>query len=168
MFEKACKLYWNLVCSVGNNGRAYGKGCMLTQRHAITALHVVKGPQRHKACPTIMKHDGLFACEVLLGSEQFDVALLCATKQIRSFEPAQPEGYPSISATKPFLGLSVGYIGSLTIEDDEEKGRTHFFLKHAYRIFSKIKKVVGYDMLFLEALFKRASVAGQYLIKHRN
>jgi S1-C subfamily serine protease len=130
MFEDACKLYWNILCSVGDSARVYGQGCMLTPNHAITALHVIKNQATQNQRPTIMKHDGLFKCEVLLQSDQFDIAVLLAKEKIKSCELDQPIGYPTIASSTPFLGATIGYIGRLHVNAKEGE-RTHTVFSQA-------------------------------------
>jgi hypothetical protein len=128
MFSNACRFYWNLVCSIGGGsptikGKLHGKGCLLSPNHAITALHVVTGMVQRYKWPVIMKHDGLFKCEVMLQSNELDIALLRATEKIEDFSLDQPSGYPTVASSNPFLGMSVGFIGVISLEGESKNER---------------------------------------------
>jgi S1-C subfamily serine protease len=126
MFTNACKFYLNLICSVGGGsptveGKLHGKGCLLSPNHALTALHVVDGMLKRYQWVVVMKHDGLFKADVLFRSPELDIALLKTSEKIADFTPDTPLVYPTIRATNPFLGLSVGFIGVISLEGDTEK-----------------------------------------------
>ncbi len=129
MFTNACKFYWGLVCSVGGGtqqikGKLHGKGCLLSRNHAITALHTVTQMLHKYQWPVIMKQDGVFRCEVQFQSKEYDVALLRTTDKIVEYDLGPlPPNYPSIATSNPFLGLSVGFIGTISLEGENETER---------------------------------------------
>lgn len=148
MFTNACRFYWNLVCSVGGGsttikGKLHGKGCLLSPNHAITALHTVTDMFQRYTWPLLMKHDGLFKCEVVLESKGLDVALLKTTEKIEDFTLDQPLGYPTIFSSNPFLGLSVGFIGVISLEGETENERHTTFSQASTSYFFGDKQSDG-------------------------
>ncbi len=128
MFTNACKFYWSLVCSVGGGsptieGKLHGKGCLLSPNHVITALHTVDAMLQRYEWIVVMKHDGVFKAHLLLRSDELDIALLETNEKISDAAMAAPQGYPTIMSTNPFLGLSVGFIGVISLVGETENER---------------------------------------------
>jgi len=73
--------------------------------------------------PVIQKHDGLFKGEVLLKSREYDVALLVAREKLADFSITEPKAYPSIAASTPLLGLSVGFLNVIDLGGETDKKR---------------------------------------------
>jgi S1-C subfamily serine protease len=128
MFSNACRFYWDLVCNVGGGsptieGKLHGKGCLLSPNYAITALHTVTKMLQQYKWPLIMKSDGVFKCDVVLQSSELDIALLKTTEKIKDIKRDQPLSYPTIASSNPSLGLSVGFIGVVTLEGETKNER---------------------------------------------
>jgi hypothetical protein len=148
MFANACKFYWNLVCSVGGRsptleGKLHGKGCLVSPDHALTALHTVDAMLRSYKWLVVMKHDGLFKANVSLRSDDLDVALLGVEEKISDFTLPTPVGYPTIMSANPFLGLSVGFIGTISLEGETENERHITFSQASTSYYFKDKRSNG-------------------------
>src|SRR4051812_24450569 len=87
MFADACRAYWQLNCQVGGGSRSvegnlHGMACLLDNRHVLTARHVYTETQARYSWPVVLKHDGLFRCELALESAAYDLMVLRTTQQI--------------------------------------------------------------------------------------
>lgn len=132
MFQESAKLHFLCKCSVGGGssnvkGRMFGIGCLLDDRHALTARHVWAAIQREYTWPVVLKYDGLYECQVVYEQRDADLLILKATEKIDDCEFNQPTRYPQLSANDAFLGKTVGSIASLRIQDlDTENSYTYF------------------------------------------
>lgn len=137
MYQDACNLYWDLICQVGGGsaevkGQLHGMGCLISPKHVITAYHVISGVQSRYEWPVVLKYDGLYKCEPLLYSEEYDNAILEVRDKLEHGDSPEPKEYPAVYPNKPLLGLSVGYVAALHIHkrNGELIRRTYF--SHAY------------------------------------
>ncbi len=134
MFKDACHQYWDLRCEIGGGskdiaGKLFGKGCLLTPDVILTARHVFSSVARNYDWPVVLKHDGLFKCDVIYDSKDSDICIYHAAIKLRDVvEMDTPRSFPTLYSQKPFLGLQVGYFGTLRSEDEkgEERAMTSF------------------------------------------
>ena len=131
MFQEACRLYHLCNCAVGGGpasdrrGRIFGRGCLVSPTHVITATHVVKPLARQ----TFTRRDGLFGAEIVFADEQYDVALLRATERIETWDNEPVSQFPPLCDRLPEIGMLVGYMGTLhktNAVTGKSRGYTYF------------------------------------------
>ena len=137
MYIDACRLYGGLNCQVGGGspttkGKLHGMGCLISPCHVLTALHTLTQTEILYEWPVVFKHDGLYRCEITLESKEYDVTMLQTTEKLDDADFAPPEGYPSILPSKPFLGLSVGYIAALHLHKPDGEDTRHTCFSQAF------------------------------------
>ncbi len=132
MFEDAAKLHYAALGHVGGGsrhvkGELYGKGCWLSEKHILTARHIWLGLKDSFEWPVAIRHDGLWKCEIVFEQANADLLLMKTVTKLDNAELSQPNRYPGISANRPFLGRTVGYLASLNVpEGDKENKHTYF------------------------------------------
>jgi Trypsin-like peptidase domain len=131
MFADACDRYAPLVCNVGGGsdrepGVRIGAGCLLSPRHVLTALHLVRPLPAKLSWPVVEKYDGVFRCEVTYEDAREDLAVLTTTDPIAPERGEAPAEFPVLPAGGPLrLGTAVGYITWLKLP--KEAGRAWSF-----------------------------------------
>ena len=118
MFQDACARYEMVFCNFGGGspdikGKLHGLSCLLSPIHVLTAAHNVRNAMEKYAWPVVSKFDGLFKCESLWASEEWDIAILQATDLISPANHETPDRYPVISYQPIKLGMTVGYLSWL-------------------------------------------------------
>ena len=126
MFASACSKYAPLICQIGGGsptveGFLFGSGCLLSPTLIITARHIVRDLPNNLTWPVVLKHDGLFQCEVSFESVEQDIAILRVTKLVETVSSAPPREYPLWPTTLPSLGMCVGYMGKLHLPGSKPK-----------------------------------------------
>jgi hypothetical protein len=112
-------------------GKLHGMGCVLDARHVITARHVYKEIQNLYSWPVILKHDGLFKCEIVLDSAAYDIMVLRTVELVAESDHPAPEAYPELSEKLPFVGMNVGLISSLQLYQTIEDSTMHTYFASA-------------------------------------
>lgn len=112
MFEESAKLHFLCKCNVGGGspqvrGKLYGMGCLLDQNHVLTARHVWSKIQPEYSWPIVLKHDGLYKCQVVFEDQDADLLVIRATEKIVACELAPPLKYPNLTVDAPFIGKTV-------------------------------------------------------------
>jgi len=131
MFAYACDRYVPLVCNVGGGsdqepGVRIGAGCLLSPRHVLTALHLVRPLPAKLSWPVVEKYDGVFRCEITYADPRDDLAILTTTDPIAPDQGKPPTEFPVLPAgDPPRLGSTVGYITWLKLP--KEAGRAWSF-----------------------------------------
>jgi hypothetical protein len=131
MFAAACDRYSPLVCNVGGGsdsepGVRIGAGCLLSPRHVLTALHLVRPLPAKLSWPVVEKYDGVFRCEITYEDAREDLAVLTTTDPVAPDPGEAPTEFPLLPAGgSPRLGSAVGYITWLKLP--KEAGRAWSF-----------------------------------------
>jgi S1-C subfamily serine protease len=134
MFADAARLFWQLKCQAGHGPsvaatRIYGFGCQVSARHVLTALHVV-----NEADPRVLLDDGLWNCDVVGDWPARDLALLRVTSVAKPVgsSTVKPQRFPQLSERQPSIGETLGYLASLSLNDESgsSSGHTYFGQGH--------------------------------------
>ena len=132
MFEESAKLHFLCKCNVGGGspevqGKLYGMGCLLDQNHVLTARHVWSTIKPGYGWPVVLKHDGLYKCQVVFEDQDADLLVIRATEKVVACELTPPPKYPNLTVNAPFIGKTVGSMASLKVHGlDNEEGSTYF------------------------------------------
>jgi hypothetical protein len=115
MFQLAAAQHFAWRCDVSSlpdltTRRAAGNGCMLDDKHILTARHVCTGIR-----PPVLRPDGIFSCEVVFESSEYDIAVLRTTSRESKPFGSVPSSYPRLSTDQLFLGSCVGVLSALYI-----------------------------------------------------
>ncbi|MDD5155481.1 MAG: trypsin-like peptidase domain-containing protein [Candidatus Omnitrophica bacterium] len=136
MFSNACKIFFDLHCSVGggskgDKGKLHGTGCLLGPKHVITARHIWSNIKKIYQYPSILKYDGIFKCKIVLESKEFDIVILETEEIIENYDFPAPSVYPKIYSKIPSRGLLVGFSTTLRLNETEKpESHTAFFQAH--------------------------------------
>ena len=107
-------------------GVRIGAGCLLSPRHVLTALHLVRPLPAKLSWPVVEKYDGVFRCEVTYEDAREDLAVLTTTDPVAPDPGEAPAEFPLLPAGgPPRLGSAVGYITWLKLP--KEAGRAWSF-----------------------------------------
>jgi len=129
------------MCSVGggsgaNDGQLHGMGCLLTSDYVLTARHVWTTIQDRYRWPVVLKHDGLFRCQIVFESEVQDLLFVRAIERVgESSARPPPSEYPSYSDRRMFIGDEVGFISRLMVPDTVESATQYTCFSHGYVSF---------------------------------
>jgi hypothetical protein len=102
MFKDACHQYWDLRCEIGGGseaiaGKLYGKGCLLSPDVILTARHIFSSVAQNYDWPVVLKHDGLFKCDVIYDSKESDICIYHAAVKLRDAgEMSPPKSFPTL------------------------------------------------------------------------
>jgi hypothetical protein len=136
MFAAACARYAPLVCNVGGGSDAepgvrIGSGCLLSPRHVLTALHVVRPLPAKLPWPVVEKYDGVFRCAIAYEDPQEDIALLTATDPVTPDDGDAPTEFPILPSAPPRLGSSAGFLSWAKLPKDAGRVRALHFTPSA-------------------------------------
>jgi hypothetical protein len=102
-------------------------GCVLDDRHLLTARHCWEEISYHYRWPVTLRHNGMFRCEVVFEDARRDIAVLRTIEKISGNDMEPITRYPNLSNEELFLGAPVGFVTSLTLHDsaDEATSQRH-------------------------------------------
>lgn len=139
MFQEATRRFWNLRCNVGwidldDKGKSYGAGCMLSKSLVLTARHVINGRKQETDRVCVLGATGIFRCDIVFESSEQDLCVLRLDQAVPKFSREEPVNIvaPEIHPEAPFMGRSVGYLGSLRRENDVGEPATHTYFGQGY------------------------------------
>jgi len=120
MFSESARLHFQTCSDIGGGsrraiGKLFGKGCWLSDRHVLTALHVWRHISDTYEWPVARRYDGLYKCEIAFEQANADLLILRTVEKLEHAEFSKPFKYPGISANPAFLGKSVGYLATLKV-----------------------------------------------------
>ena len=156
MFASACSKYAPLVCQIGGGsatveGSLLGSGCLLSPTQFITARHIVHNIPKHLTWPVVLKHDGLFRCEISYESVEQDISILRITDLIESVISASPTEYPVWPTSLPSLGMEVGYVGKLHLPGSNPR---MYFARSVVSMLASNSPAHGYKCMLSDAVFE--------------
>lgn len=133
MFQEACAVYRECLCSVGgggptNNPRIFGYSCLLSPQHVLTCRHIVANLMKRFEWLVAFKREGIFKCEVIFDDRQTDLAVLVTTEQITEGQGKPCANYPLLARQSLTQGMTVGYLTRLWKQDHKgEQGVYNYF-----------------------------------------
>jgi hypothetical protein len=141
MFQSACALYRECLCSFGAGGpkqkpRIFSYSCLVSPKHVLTCRHVVAGLSERFPWLVTFRRDGIFRCEEIFDDVQTDVAVLGIGQQLSASESAPCSSFPLLSQQPIGQGMTVGYLTRLWKKDfaGEQGVYTYFSSAHtSYR-----------------------------------
>jgi hypothetical protein len=143
VFKEAARLHYSCNCLVGGgtrytSGHLVGVGCVLNDRHLLTARHCWEEISYHYRWPVTLRHNGMFRCEVVFEDARRDIAVLRAVEKNSGNDMEPITRYPNLSNEELFLGAPVGFVSSLTLHDYADEATSHLHL------------AIGYVSMFLQ------------------
>lgn len=125
MFKEAVQLHYSCNCLVGGgtrytSGHLRNMGCLLDERHVLTARHCWEEISYQYRWPVVLRQDGMFHCEVVFEDARRDVLVLRTTEQISGADVEPVRRYPQLSAEELLLGQAVGFVSSLQMAESAE------------------------------------------------
>lgn len=120
MFTDAAGMFYGLHCTVcgrvqGGAPVVHGLGCLISPSHIVTARHVWREVGQKYGDPVVLKHDGLYRCDIEAEHADADVVLLKVSTRIDPGHSANPPArYPKVHQTPPSWGMSVGFLARMS------------------------------------------------------
>ena len=143
MFKEAARLHYSCNCLVGGGtryttGHLLSMGCVLDDRHLLTARHCWEEISCQYRWPVALRHNGMFRCEIVFEDPRRDIAVLRTVEKISGNDLEPIARYPHLSPEELVLGAPVGFVSSLTLHNYADEATSHLHL------------AIGYVSMFLQ------------------
>lgn len=165
MFTEAARLHFQTCCDIGGgspnvHGKLFGKGCWLSDKHVLTALHVWQGISDDYEWPVAIRHDGLYKCEIAFEQADADLLILRTVEKLKHANLHQPVKYPGISANQAFLGKTVGYLATLKVPNACDTESHTYFASACVSMFMQTGASQGLYFALTGGLIQRGFSGG--------